>query len=73
MNNKSLHLNYHCPKCNSRQYRTETISTTGGFFSKIFDIQHRKFTAVICDRCTYTELYKTKSSQLENVFDFFTG
>ncbi|MGD9329396.1 MAG: zinc ribbon domain-containing protein [Cyclobacteriaceae bacterium] len=73
MNNNLSQINYRCPKCNNRQYRTETVSTTGGLLSKIFDVQHRKFTAVICERCTYTELYKTKSSQLANVFDFFTS
>ena len=73
MKNNLAHMNYRCPKCNSRQYRTEIVSTTGGLFTKIFDIQHRKFTAVICEQCTYTELYKTKSSQLANVFDFFTN
>jgi len=73
MKNNLAHINYRCPKCNSRQYRTEIVSTTGALFTKIFDIQHRKFTAVICEQCTYTELYKTKSSQLANVFDFFTN
>lgn len=73
MHKNHSNINYHCPKCNNRQFKTEIVSTTGGLFSKIFDIQHRKFTAVICERCTYTELYKTKSSQLANVFDFFTG
>lgn len=73
MKNNISQINYRCPKCNSRQYHTETVSTTGGLFSKIFDIQHRKFTAVVCEQCTYTELYKTKSSQLANVFDFFTS
>jgi predicted nucleic-acid-binding Zn-ribbon protein len=73
MSNKTPHINYRCPKCNNRQYRTETVSTTGGLFTKIFDIQHRRFTAVICSQCTYTELYRTKSSQIENIFDFFTN
>jgi len=73
MKNNISNINYRCPKCHNRTYTTETVSTTGGLFSKIFDIQHRKFTAVICKQCTYTEFYKTKSSQLANVFDFFTS
>ena len=41
-------------------------------FSKIFDVQNKRFTTVTCDRCTYTEIYRTKSSGLGNVLDFFT-
>lgn len=73
MKNQHKHYNYRCPKCNSREYRAESISTTGGLFSKIFNLQHRKFTAVICEKCTYTELYRIESSKLENVFDFLSN
>ena len=73
MKDNLKYLKYTCPKCGNRDFKMQTVSTTGGLFSKIFDIQHRKFTAVICTRCTYTELYQTKSSQIENVFDFFTN
>lgn len=73
MTTKKPQINYRCPKCNGRQYRTETVSTTGGLFTKIFNVQHRRFTAVICEQCTYTELYRTPGSKLENVFDFMTG
>jgi uncharacterized protein len=66
-------LRYTCPKCGNRDYKLQTVSTTGGLFSKIFDIQHLKFTAVICTKCTYSELYQTKSNQIANVFDFFTN
>jgi uncharacterized protein len=64
---------YVCPKCGNRDYNSETISTTGGILSRIFNLQHKKFTALTCKRCTYTELYKTESSKIENVFDFITG
>jgi predicted nucleic-acid-binding Zn-ribbon protein len=49
------------------------MRATGGTLSKIFDIQTEKFTSVTCQQCTYTEFYKTKTSGLSNVFDFFTG
>lgn len=62
-----------CPKCQSNRYDTDTIAATGSGFSKLFDVQNRKFTAVICQQCSYTEFYKTKASRLGNVFDFFTG
>ncbi|MEA3500600.1 MAG: zinc ribbon domain-containing protein [Candidatus Marinimicrobia bacterium] len=65
-------LNYECPKCGNRQYEVDEIRATGGMLSKIFDIQNKKFTTVTCSKCKYTELYKTDSSMLGNVFDFFT-
>ncbi|WP_371922632.1 zinc ribbon domain-containing protein [Simiduia sp. 21SJ11W-1] len=46
---------------------------SGGFWSRIFDVQNKKYTAITCARCTYTEFYKASASTLGNVFDFFTG
>jgi predicted nucleic-acid-binding Zn-ribbon protein len=62
-----------CPKCSNNQYEKDQFRATGGLLSKVFDIQNKHFTTVSCSRCTYTELYKVKSSDLENVFDFFIG
>ncbi|BDU50422.1 zinc ribbon domain-containing protein [Haliovirga abyssi] len=67
-----MEKNYKCPKCGNNSYETDTIATTGGGFSKIFDVQNKKFTAVTCTRCKYTELYKAETSMLGNIFDFFT-
>ena len=66
-------LNYTCPKCESHDYTLGQMRATGGTLSKIFDVQTEKYTSVTCKRCTYTEFYKTKTSGLSNVFDFFTG
>lgn len=66
-------LNYTCPKCGNTSYQIGQMRATGGTLSKIFDIQTEKFTSVSCQKCTYTEFYKTKTSGLSNVFDFFTG
>ncbi len=66
-------MNYKCPKCGNTQYEVDEMRATGGMFSKIFDVQNKKFTTVTCTKCKYTELYKTASSTLGNVFDFFTG
>ena len=65
--------NWKCPKCNCTDYDTDTIATTGSGWSKVFDMQNRKFTAVICSNCTYTEFYRGKASTLGNVFDLFTN
>ena len=66
-------LNYTCPKCKNRTYKIGQMRATGGTLSKIFDVQNQKFTSVTCERCTYTEFYKTKTSALSNIFDFFTN
>jgi hypothetical protein len=66
-------LNYKCPKCGSEQYEVEEMRAAGGFWTKVFDIQSKRFTTVTCSRCKYTELFKADSSMLGNIFDFFTN
>ena len=66
-------FNFKCPKCSNTSCELGTVSTAGGFWSKVFDVQHRKFAAVTCQRCRYTELYKADSSTLGNIFDLFTN
>ncbi len=43
--------NNKCPKSGNNGYETDEIRTTGGTLSKIFDVQNKKFTAVVCTRC----------------------
>lgn len=66
------HPNWRCIKCEGREYETDQFRATGGMFAKIFDIQNKRFTTVICRRCSFTEVYRTDSSNLGNVFDFLT-
>lgn len=65
--------NYTCPKCGNRTYQLDQMRATGGTWSKILDIQNKKFTSVTCERCTYTEFYKAKTSAMSNIFDLFTN
>jgi len=65
--------NWSCPKCKHDRYETDQFQATGGTLAKIFDVQNKRFTTVTCSQCTYTEIYKTDSSGLSNVFDFFTS
>ena len=67
------HENWRCSKCKNQEFETEKFRATGGNFAKIFDIQNKKFTTVICIRCRFSEVYSTESSRLMNVFDFFTS
>ena len=62
---------YQCPKCGNKHFETDSIRTTGGGFSKFFNVQNRKFTVVSCTQCHYSELYKGTTSTLGNVIDFF--
>jgi uncharacterized protein len=70
MNSKS----YLCPKCGSKKAVIDHIRTTGSGFTRYFNIQNRRFVAVSCSSCGYTEFYKdTKTSGASNVLDFITG
>lgn len=66
------HQNWRCAKCGNSEFDTDVMSATGGGFSKIFDIQNKKFTSVTCTRCQYTEFYRAETSSLGNIFDLFT-
>ncbi len=68
-----MNKGYVCPKCGNTTFKTGEIRTTGGFLSKIFDVQTKRFTTITCERCKYTELYATDSSTLGNIFDFLTN
>ncbi len=65
-------LNFACVKCGHRDCDIGEIRTVGGFCSKIFDMQNRKFSTVTCSRCSYTELCPADGSTPSNVFDLFT-
>ena len=66
-------FNYTCPKCGNQQCDVGEFRATGGFLSKIFDVQSKRFTTVTCTRCKYTEIYRATSSMLGNIFDLFTN
>jgi predicted nucleic-acid-binding Zn-ribbon protein len=67
------HKNYKCQKCSNRTYEVDQMQATGGTFTKLFNIQNKSFTSVTCKKCSYTEFYKTQTSKITNVFDFFTN
>lgn len=64
---------YTCPKCGNAGFETGEIRVSGGFWSKIFDVQGSKYARITCTRCKYTEFYRGDSSVLGNIFDFFTN
>ena len=68
----SKNINFVCPKCGNKSYETGEIQATGGFVSKVLDVQNKKFAYITCKKCKYTEFYKGDSSMLGNIFDLFT-
>ncbi len=65
--------NYRCPKCSSTESEVAELRGAGGFWSKIFDVQGQRYSAVICTRCKYSEFYRAPTSMLGNIFDLFTN
>ena len=65
------HNNWQCPKCQNKEFETDQLAATGGGLTKFLNIQNKKFTTVTCTRFRYTEMYKTDTSALGNVLDFF--
>lgn len=66
-------LNYRCGKCGNATYEVNTLSTAGGWLSRLFNFQYRKFSAITCTQCGYTELYKARSGALSNIADILAG
>jgi predicted nucleic-acid-binding Zn-ribbon protein len=60
-----------CPKCGHRETEIDEISTTGSGFSKLFDIQNRRFKVISCANCGYSELYRGTSDG--DIADLFLG
>ena len=65
------HENYRCLRCNGRNYEIGEMYVAGGFWSKVFDVEGRKFTTVTCENCSHTEFFKADRSALANIFDLF--
>jgi predicted nucleic-acid-binding Zn-ribbon protein/peroxiredoxin len=64
---------FNCAKCGYDFCDRSEIATAGGFLSRLFNLQHRKFIAVSCRSCGYTELYRRATGSLGNVVDFLAG
>ena len=64
---------YNCSKCDGLEYEKGQLRMAGGFWSKIFDVQNKKFTSITCKNCGYTEIYKKNTRTAENIFDFLTN
>ena len=62
------------PKVCRENYNLGEIRVTGSFWSKIFNIQNKRFSSVTCEKCSYTEFYRRQSaSTMAIFFDYFTN
>jgi predicted nucleic-acid-binding Zn-ribbon protein/peroxiredoxin len=65
--------NYKCAKCSHRACDVKRMHTVGGWLSRFYNFQYRQFSAVICEHCSYAELYKSEPHMLANVLDVLMG
>ena len=73
MKNEYPMLKYTCPKCGSRNYKVNEIRVAYNLFTQLFDIQAARYTALVCEKCKFTEFYNVPAKGLTNVFDFVVG
>jgi predicted nucleic-acid-binding Zn-ribbon protein len=64
-------LPFKCLRCGYHACDIGEIHVAGGFWSKVFDVEGRKFSTVTCERCKHTEFFKADRSKLANIFDLF--
>lgn len=62
---------YGCPKCGHTDAEVDDIATTGTEFSKLFNVQNRRFRVVSCTRCGYSEFYR--GGDTADMLDLFLG
>jgi len=73
MKNEFPLIKYTCPKCGGRKCSMSEIRVAHSLFTQLFDLQARKYSAVVCDKCKYTEFYMVPLKKINTVFDFFVG
>lgn len=62
-----------CPKCGNNYFTLGEVYMAGSIFTKLFNIQNKKFSTFTCSKCKYTELYQIPAKNVLNVLDFFVG
>lgn len=63
-------MSFKCVKCGNEKFEEDRFQATGGNFSKLFDVQNKKFITISCTKCGYTELYKSETDAGMNILDF---
>lgn len=66
-------IQYVCPKCGCTSFEADEIHTTGSDFSRLLNLQNKRFTTVSCTYCGYTELYKSQTAKGMDILDILMG
>ncbi|MDP6064972.1 MAG: zinc ribbon domain-containing protein [SAR202 cluster bacterium] len=65
---------YSCTKCETTEFETSEIRTTGSGLSRFLNLQNQKFATVSCANCGYTDVYKMNAGgKIGNIFDILTN
>lgn len=62
-----------CAKCNTTEFKSGEIRTTGSGISRFFNLQNQKFLTASCTNCGYTELFREDGGGVGNLFDILSG
>ena len=65
-------VSYSCAKCSNPTFSVEDLYLAGKY-GRFFDMQSKKFTAVGCEHCGYTEFYRQKSGMAGNILDLLAS
>lgn len=66
------HEGWTCPKCGNERFDVGQIRASGGGISSVLDVESKRFASVTCERCHYTEFYRSSAKAITKVLDFFT-
>ncbi len=71
---KEIESRFVCAKCHSTGATVKSLAMTGTGISKLFDIQHNRYTFASCNNCGYTDVYnldilKGKKDKVGNILD----
>ncbi len=64
---------FSCAKCGGTEYSRKEMRAEGGLLSAAFDISTNRFTAVSCENCGFTELYRANVGAGSKIFDFLVS
>lgn len=69
----SVRLEPKCPKCSGAMSVHGQLRGSAGGISAAFEFSNARFDAVSCERCGYTEFYRSEVSGLGKLADLFVS
>jgi hypothetical protein len=70
---RSPTLNYKCAKCGHGEFELQESRTSRSLLGSVLGVDSAKYTAVVCQRCSFTEFYFGVASPGEQALDFLVG